>query len=69
MKKLIFAAVFFGGAIAPLAAQTYNNQALENYYRQQDQRERQNEQMREQQQFNEQIREQHQRDISRHQLW
>ena len=53
MRKTLLAtlAALLLGATAPAFAQNYNNQALENWYRLQDQREREVERMQEQQRW------------------
>lgn len=49
MKRIVF--VIALALSAPVHAQNYNNQALENWYRLQDQQERNADRMREQQQW------------------
>ena len=69
MMKYVFAAVCLATVAGSAHAQNYNNQAVENWRWQQEERQRQIEQMREQQMWNEQLREERQRDIANHRLW
>ena len=70
MMKLLFAGCVAWALCAPAYAQNYyNNQAEENWQRQQELQQQQNWQRQQQQEWMEQQRERQQRDISRGQLW